>query len=261
MDYFVYVLLAITAVVIIARFIVRPVTIVEYRRGLLYSKGRFVRVLGPGRHWLYGPTSSVQMVDVRPRFRTIAGQEVLSSDGITLKVSLAAQYEITDPAKAINENADYEESFYLTLQMALRSIIGSATIDELLEKRDQFGPRVAEIAGGSIEEIGLRLVSVDIKDIMLPGDVKKLFAQIVKARKDAMAALERARGETAALRNLANAAKLMEENPSLLQLRALQQIGDTTGNTLVLGLPNHPNLVPVSPKRTAAPKDSDPEVG
>lgn len=249
--------LAAIAILVLVRLVLRPVTVAEYQRGLLYSKGRFVRTLGAGRHWLYAPTASVRFVDVRPRFVTLGGQEVLSADGVTLKVSLAARYEVSDPARAINGSEDYESAFYLTMQMAMRSIVGSATIDELLERRDEFGPRLAEAASTAAAELGLRLISADIKDIMLTGDAKKLFSQIVKARKDGVAALERARGETAALRNLANAAKLMEDNPNLLYLRALQQIGDTSGNTLVLGLPEGARVLPKGSRGRVGPENAE----
>src|SRR5918992_6310971 len=78
------------------------VTVFEYERGLRYRDGRFTGILGPGRHWVYRPRVVIRKVDVRPRFVTIAGQEVLSSDGVTLKVSLAAEYEIADPEVAVN---------------------------------------------------------------------------------------------------------------------------------------------------------------
>jgi len=80
---------------------------------------------------------------------------------------------------------------------------------------------------------------------MFPGELKRTFAQVVTARKDGLAALERARGETAALRNLANAAKLVDANPALLQLRLLQQIAESAGNTIVLGLPSSATPLPL----------------
>jgi hypothetical protein len=95
------------------------------------------------------------------------------------------------------------------------------------------------------EELGLRLISVGLKDIMFPGKLKDVFAQVVSARKEGLAALYKARGETAALRNLANAAKMIESNPSLMQLRILQALGGSSGNSLVLGLPTHTTPIPI----------------
>jgi regulator of protease activity HflC (stomatin/prohibitin superfamily) len=92
----------------------------------------------------------------------------------------------------------------------------------------------------------LRLISVNLKDIMFPGKLKEIFAQVVQARKQGLAALEKARGETAALRNLANVAKMIEGNPNLLQLRLVQALGEAAGNTLILGMPSQSVPVPVS---------------
>lgn len=214
------------------------VTIFEYEKGLKYRKGKFDKILGPGAHLVYSPWSVVREVDIRPRFITIPGQEVLTSDGVTLKVSLAARYEVSEPEVAVNKSQDYVQALYLILQLALREIVGQATIDEVLADRRQFGDRLMELTGVPVAELGLNLLSVNVKDIMFPGELKKIFAQVVEAKQEGLAALERARGETAALRNLANAAKLANDNPALLQLRLLQQFGASEGNSLILGFPS-----------------------
>lgn len=227
--------LVVAALVVRARY--RRITIFEYQRGLRYRKGRFVALLGPGQHWLYKPNTHAAVLDVRPRFVSVSGQEVLTTDGVTVKVSLAARYEISDPARAVNAVEDYHEGLYLVLQMGLREIISTTTADDLLEKRDQIGPRLLELAAPRVQELGLKLLLVDVKDLMFPGELKKLFSNVVRARKEGQAALERARGEAAALRSLANAARMVAEHPGLLQLRALQSLADGAGNTIVFGLP------------------------
>jgi regulator of protease activity HflC (stomatin/prohibitin superfamily) len=224
---------------------VRRVTIYEYQRGLKYVRGRFKEVLPAGTHWHLPYFSRIAMVDVRPRFVTVSGQEVLSSDGVTLKVSLAASFRIADPALAVNGVENYVEALYVKLQLALREIVGGATIDDLLEKRPQFSARLMELSKDSAAGLGLELQSVDIRDIMFPGKLKEVFAQVVQARKEGLAALEKARGETAALRNLANAARMVEKSPALLQLRVIQSVEGSRGNTVILSLPSQGNLVPV----------------
>ena len=93
-----------------------------------------------------------------------------------------------------------------------------------------------KIANKEIEEFGIKLISIDIKDITFPGALKQTFAQVVKARYEGLAALERARGESAALRNLSNSAKILENNPALMHLRTIQSFNESSGNTLVLNL-------------------------
>ncbi len=247
-------LLAIAAVVVVVIFFrvgVRRITVLEYERGLKYAKGKFKSVLGPGQYWYMPFFTVIPKLDVRPRFVSITGQEVLSSDGVTLKVSLAANFEITDPNIAINKVMSFEQALYLELQLALREIIGAAEIDTVLSSRDEVSRKLMEITEPKITDLGLKLISVDLKDIMFPGKLKEIFAQVVSARKEGLAALEKAKGETAALRNLANAAKMMEGNPNLMQLRLVQALGEASGNTLILGMPSQSMPIPVSKEKPA----------
>jgi regulator of protease activity HflC (stomatin/prohibitin superfamily) len=177
---------------------------------------------------------TVRKVDIRTQFASIVGQEVLSADNVSIKMSLVASYKISDPHLAVNQTASYQQALYLLLQLCLRDLIGSTPIDELLSKREEIGQQLYEKAVDQVAELGVELSLVGIKDVMFPGDLKAIFAQVVNARKEGLAALERARGETAALRNLANAAKMLENNPALMQLRLLQAIGDQPGNTVIL---------------------------
>jgi regulator of protease activity HflC (stomatin/prohibitin superfamily) len=221
----------------------RQVFVYEYQKGLLYNRGRYLRTLDPGSYWI-GRYSMITPVDIRPEFITIQGQDVLSADGVTLKISLAAEFQVIDPNLAVNKNQNFRGSLYLTLQMALREIVGKEKIDPLLENRAGIAGKLMELASGKASDLGLKLISADVKDMMLAGEMKKAFSQVVKAQKEGQAALEKARGETAALRSLANAARLMDDNPNLLQLRALQTLQDSSGNTLVVGLPG--GVLPVA---------------
>ncbi|HOY10114.1 MAG TPA: slipin family protein, partial [Candidatus Omnitrophota bacterium] len=197
-----------------------------------YRKGRFVGVLNAGRYWIFFPGTTVKKIDVRPKFISVPGQEVLSVDSVTLKVSVAARYEIADPNLAVNKIENYTEAFYAVVQLAIREIIGSMKIDEILEQRPVLNQKLMDLTAGKVEEMGIRLQLIGIKDIMFPGELKKVFAKVIEAQKEGLAALERARGETAVLRNLANVAKVLEDNPALMPLRALQ----STGNTVVIGV-------------------------
>lgn len=163
---------------------------------------------------------------------------MLSSDGVTLKASLAAGFEVADPNVAINKNANYRCALYLTPQMAQREIVGKERIDDLVQNRSAIGAKLMELTSTKVSDYGLKLRLADVKGIMFPGEMKKAFSQVVKAQKEGQAALERARGETAGLRDLANAARMIDDNPNLLSLRALQSLTEAGGNTLVLGLPD-----------------------
>ena len=232
------VLLAVLIVIAVKVMPIKHIIIYEYQRGLRYSGGRYVGAVDPGQYWIFPYFTSIVPVDVRTEFMTILGQDVLSADGVTLKVSLAAEFQVADPNVAVNKNANFRTALYLMLQMALREIVGGEKIDAVLESRSGISAKLMELTSKKAADLGVKLVSADVKDMMFPGEMKKAFAQVVRAQKEGQAALERARGETAALRNLANAARMLEENPTLLQLRALQALAESNGNTLVLGLPN-----------------------
>ncbi len=230
---------------LLAAFLSRHCVIIyDYEKGLKYRQGRFAGVLGSGRYWLLFPGTVVRKVDVRPKFISIPGQEVLSADSVTIKVSVIAHYEVADPDRAVNKVENYAEAFYSIVQLAVRDIAGSMKIDEILEQRSALNQKLMELTAGKAEALGLKVQLLGVKDIMFPGELKKIFAKVVEAQKEGLAALERARGETAALRNLANVAKVLEDSPALMQLRALQ----STGNTLVLGVGG-----PVVPVKEARP--------
>ncbi|OGX09320.1 MAG: hypothetical protein A2Y06_00485 [Omnitrophica WOR_2 bacterium GWA2_37_7] len=219
------------------------IIIYEFQRGLKYRKGKFVCVLKAGKYWVFSRSTTINKIDIRPKFISVPGQEVLSSDNVTLKVSVTACYEITDPNLAVNKIENYSDAFYAIVQLAIRDIIGSMKIDEILEQRVALNQKLMELTVSKVGDLGIKIKLIGIKDIMFPGELKKIFAKVVEAQKEGLAALERARGESAALRNLANASKVLEDNPVLMQLRALQ----STGNTLVIGVGG--NVVPVKEKK------------
>ncbi len=219
------------------------IIVYEFEKGLKYRKGKFAGILNAGRYWVFSLSTTVKKIDVRPKFISVPGQEVLSADSVTLKVSVTARYEIVDPNLAVNKIENYTEAFYAIVQLAIRDILGSMKIDDILEQRAALNQKLMELTVSKAEELGLKIQLIGIKDIMFPGELKKIFTKVVEAQKEGLAALERARGETAALRNLANVAKVLEDNPALMQLRALQ----STGNTVVIGVGG--TVIPVKEKK------------
>ena len=180
-----FLLLLTLAIVLVLAGVVRAnlrnVTVFEYERGLRYARGRFVGVLGPGQYWLWSLTTAVRKVDVRARVVPIAGQEVLSADGVAIKVSLAATYRIADPVRAINAVESYETALYTALQLALRTVVSGRSAEEIFAHRASLGPEILGQASASVRELGLELLEADLKDLTLPGELKKIFAQVVRA--------------------------------------------------------------------------------
>jgi regulator of protease activity HflC (stomatin/prohibitin superfamily) len=206
----------------------------ETEHALHYRDGALVGVAPTGRRRYDRRRDLLLRVDNRAHLLTLPGQEVLTSDGVPVKVSLLASVRVTDPVRALHASASWFDAAYASLQVALREVLSSATVDEALAGRATLGDATAERARAGCELLGLDLEQVSIKDLMLPGPVRDLFAKVVTARKEAEASLERARGETAALRSLANAARLVRDQPELLHLRALEAAAGGTSTTVVL---------------------------
>jgi regulator of protease activity HflC (stomatin/prohibitin superfamily) len=247
--------------VLIALLGAARVTVFEYERALLFRGGRFRRVLGPGVYWHIPAFARIQKIDVRPTRLAVTGQEVLTADGVPIKGSVVGTYAVADPDRAVLASDDYRTAVHTELQLALRAIVSDTRIDDLLAQRADLSTRLKAIAAEKMRAIGIELQEAAIRDLTFPGELKKIFTQVVKARQEGLAALEKARGETAALRNLANAAQMIDRNPNLLQLRLLQVLAQQPGNTVVLGLQPSGTPIPVagSSTRDLTPPPETPE--
>lgn len=217
--------------------IVARETVFEYQRALLYRDGKFVKTLEPGSYWLWKLNTTVSKIDIRPGFLALPGQELVTLDNMSIKVSLSVNYRVVDPYAAVHMTDNYNTALYTVAQLELRQLVAPMKIDDLMVARPAISEGLQKAIGNRAAEFGIEVISADIRDIMLPGEIKKIMTQVVKAQKEAQAALERTRGETAALRSLANAARMVEASPALMQLRLLQSIGETSGNTIVYGVP------------------------
>jgi regulator of protease activity HflC (stomatin/prohibitin superfamily) len=256
-EYVLPILVLAFAVALIAVIVreVHVVTVHDYERGLRFTRGRLAGLVDPGMHVTFGPVTQIRPLDMRPSMLPVEGQEVLTLDGVGAKISLVARYVVGDPVAAVTRDAAWERTLYLLLQLGLRDVVTRRTLDETLGSRRELGPEVRDIVAGRLAGLGVELLEVEVRDVMLPGELKRSFASVIVARKDGEAALERARAETAALRSLANAGRTIADNPGLLQLRILQELGASSGNTVVFGAPDAsviPTTSPASPSPAAA---------
>lgn len=212
------------------------ITLMEWQRGVRFDHGRLVGVTGPGRHRFRQRRTSYITVDLRPRVVLVAGQELLTADGISVKLSLVLRWQIDDPALFVQSTDVPGQAVYVEAQLALRGAVGGVDVDALLAGRDALGAEVLAVAGPACSAYGVELLAVGVRDVMFPGELKRVFAQVLTARQEGLAALERARGEAASLRALANAARVLRDQPELLQLRTLQAAAGA-GATVVVTAP------------------------
>lgn len=212
-------------------------TIFSYEAGLHYRNGRFVRMLEPGSYWYLQPRTTIMRIDLRPQRAVVSGQEVLSAEQVSVKVTLIVQFRISDPRQAIEGSDNFQQALYLAAQVALRNQVSLIAIDDLLANRAALDAAMLAQITPEAAALGLVVEAITIRDLSFSGELKRAFAQVVTAKKAGQAALEAARGESAALRNLANAARLLDNNPSLLYLRALRAANDDQQNRVVINLP------------------------
>jgi len=225
--------------------------------GLLYHKGKFVETLGAGRHVRWGRHYTIDAQDLRKTSLLVAGQEVLTADNVGLKLSVLVAYQVTDPVKAAHETQNWRGDLHNFAQLALRAVVGRITVEALLGQRLDLGAQLLARVQPEVAKIGITVHAVEVKDVMFPADLKRAFADVLKAKQEGQAALERARGESASLRNLANAARVLEGNPALMNLRLMQSLtaAQNAGNTLVLGVPG--GFVPLKAGAPARADDSE----
>jgi len=216
----------------------RRAQVPEAHVGLLYRSGRFSQTLAAGGHWVWRWARELKLVDLRERILAVASQELLSKDHVPVKLSAACRFAITDAPLAMHGVENYQANLYLAIQLVLRDAVAELSVDELLQQRTALGEHLRDRVGASAQLVGLEVRDVAVKDVILSGELKRALGAPYLARQEGQAMLERARGEQAALRSLANSARLLDGNPNLLQLRLLAAVEGAAkgpGVTLVLG--------------------------
>ncbi|RYD77113.1 MAG: slipin family protein [Verrucomicrobiaceae bacterium] len=202
--------------------------------GLLYHEGKLVASLPPGRHVRWGRFYRLALTDIRKTLLQVAGQDVLTSDNVAVKVSVVLITQVVDVPLASRAADNYVAHLYNATQTALRSAVANVTMEALLENRGNIGAKLRELLIPQAEAAGVQIHAAEVRDVMLPGELRKAFSDVLKAKQEGLASLERARGESAALRNLANAARLIEGQPALATLRFLQTLSSGGMNQTIM---------------------------
>jgi len=198
-----------------------------HAEALLIVNGQLAGNLEAGKYvfWKNAKRVRVMPVDRREQTAEVAGQEIMTSDKVTLRVNLVVTYQVSDAAKAVTTVSDYGQSLYREAQLALRAAVGTRPIDALLADKESVGGEVKNALLARAAEFGVVVRSVGLRDIILPGDMKMILNQVITAQKEAEANLIRRREETAAARSQANTAKLLAENPLLARMKELEALG------------------------------------
>ncbi len=205
---------------------VLQVQVPEHGAGILWIDGKVDRLLTPGSYafWKFNRNVTVEAVDLRLQAVEVTGQDILTRDKVGLRLNLSATWRYVDVLKAFTQLAKPAEHLYRELQFGLRAAVGTRTLDELLENKTVIDEVVTAHVRSKLTAYGIELDGVGVKDIVLPGEMKTILAQVVEAEKSAQANVIRRREETAATRSLLNTAKVMEGNPIALRMKELETL-------------------------------------
>jgi len=208
--------------------------------GLVFFNGELIEELQPGRYafWKGIGDTKVFAVDKRSLSMDVVGQEILTSDKVTLRLNALITYRVSNPRQAVTAVDDFHQALYRKAQLALRAVIGTRELDTLLSQKEAVASELEEAIRSEAAAFGVEVKNLGIRDIILPGDMKELLNKVTEARKSMEANLITRREETAAMRSQSNTAKLMDSNPTLMRLKeleVLEKIAEKSRLSVVLG--------------------------
>ena len=208
--------------------------------GVYFKDGAYVETLVPGQYMFWKNMGKVKFyhVDMRETVLDISGQEIMTSDKVTLRMNSVITYRVVDALKSVSVVDDSKQAVYREAQLALRAVVGTFDLDTLLSDKEKVAEDLESTIKDRAAEFGIDVVSIGIRDVILPGDMKEMMNKVIEAQKAADANLIMRREETAAMRSQANTAKLLDSNPTLMRLReldVLEKIAEKSKLNVVLG--------------------------
>lgn len=194
----------------------------EYERGVIFRLGRVIKAKGPGLIILIPVVDKMVRVSMRLVAMDVDPQDVITRDNVSVKVNAVIYFRVIEPIKAIVEVEDYSYAMSQLAQTTLRSVCGQAELDELLAGRDKINAELQEILDTHTDPWGIKVATVEIKHIDLPHEMQRSMAKQAEAERERRAKVINAEGEFQAATKLAEAAQIIQDHPTALQLRYLQ---------------------------------------
>jgi regulator of protease activity HflC (stomatin/prohibitin superfamily) len=212
----------------------------EYQRGVLFTFGKYTKILEPGWRIVFPVIQSMVKVDLRVKTVDVPDQESLTKDNIPVGVNAVLYFQVKDPNKAI---INVENYYYATSQLAqttMRNAVGEVVLDKLLSDRDSISENIRVVVDKMTDDWGIKIVNVELKDIIIPENMKRTIAKEAEAERERRAVVIKAAGEVAASKDMAEAARILGSQPGALHLRTLQTVNDLSSdqsNTTVWMMP------------------------
>ena len=212
----------------------------EYERGLLFSFGKFTRIINPGWTIVLPIIQSFKKVDIRTKAVDVPEQDAITKDNVSIRINAVIYYKVFDASKAVLAVENYYYAVSQLAQTTMRNAVGSVTLDELLSSREKISDEICKIIDAATDPWGIKVENVELKDVALPEEMKRVIAKVAEAEREKMAVITKAKGEVEASNNLAEAARVMSETPGALHLRTLSTINDVSSdqsNTIIFAIP------------------------
>jgi len=228
----------IPTLVFLAVFFLRQIN--QYQRGVMFTLGKFTGIKNPGWRIVVPVFQSMRKIDIRTKAVDVPDQEVITKDNIPVRINAVVYYKIVDAAKTVLEVEDY---YYATSQVAqttMRNAVGERTLDELLQKRAEIAEKIKIRVDNLTDPWGIDVESVELKDVIIPEDLKRTISKEAEAEREKRAVIIKADGDRIAADNLSKAARILNSTPGAMHLRTLQAVNDLSSdqsNTTIWMLP------------------------
>lgn len=212
----------------------------QYERGVKFRLGKFVAIKVPGWQLIIPVFESMIKVDIRVKAVDVPNQEAITKDNISVGINAVIYYKVVDVSKAILEVENFYYAISQIAQTTMRNIVGSVDLDTLLSERDKVSNDIKTIVDKLTDPWGIKVENVDLKDVSLPEDMKRVIARQAEAEREKRAVITKAEGEVIASKNLAIAAKTLSGADGALHLRTLNTLNDLSSdqsNTVIFAIP------------------------
>lgn len=212
----------------------------EYERGILFTFGKFSKILNPGWNIVLPIIQSYSKVDIRTKVIDVPEQETITKDNVSVRINAVIYFSVFDASKAILGVEDFRYAISQLAQTTMRNAVGTVTLDELLGSREKISEEICAIIDKATDPWGIKVENVELKDVALPEEMKRVIAKAAEAEREKQAVITKAAGEVEASENLAKAAALMASTPGALHLRTLSTLNDLSSdqsNTIIFAVP------------------------
>ena len=212
----------------------------EYERGILFSYGKFNKILNPGWRLVLPIIQSYSKIDIRTKVIDVPEQETITKDNVSVRINAVIYFSVFDASKALLSVENFRYAVSQLAQTTMRNAVGSVTLDELLSSRDKISTEICKIIDEATDPWGIKVENVELKDVALPEEMKRVIAKAAEAEREKQAVITKAAGEVEASENLAKAAQLMATTPGALHLRTLSTLNDLSSdqsNTIIFAIP------------------------